>query len=279
MFDASGIEYDGAWTASDAFTVGTTKILSSGGNYDRGTLMEQLGLTTHDRFFAWSDFDGDIDAGTTRDLIGMTFHVSHIYNLTLKNSNPAIGWLIVTAQGSLLLPTADPLIAGEDEIHGGTGEDIVIGDLGTVTQTPGTLKIQSTTNVTRAETTDADNGASDEITGDGGADRIFGGSDGDYINVRKADGTSIDGQTGDDVILGDNGYAVLDPANGNRPIRLVTNYPSEGGKDFIYANEGRKIVFGGADEDEIRAGGDEISDILVGDEGFAQFDINNGELP
>ena len=127
------------------------------------------------------------------------------------------------------------------------------------------------------------NGASDIITGDGGSDRIFGGNAGDFINYEPPAGTGIEptpvlGQTGDDIIIADNGYAILDPIQNNRPIQLVTNVPDQGGKDYVYANEGRKIVFGGADGDVIVAGGDEISDILVGDEGFAQFDQLSGKL-
>ncbi|MGB0600370.1 MAG: hypothetical protein ACPGLY_27145, partial [Rubripirellula sp.] len=251
----------------------------------------------NDRIYG-SNFGDQLAGGSGQDHIEGNGGADHIYGDTGFNLDLSARYENVRdgiVSHSLLLNTAyatastdhtatsDDLVAAEDRLLGGDGDDVIFGDHGLVTQSTTTLKILSTDRVEFAETESPHNGASDVITGDGGADRIFGGSDSDFINYERpttpgAEPIPILGQTGDDIIIADNGRAELDPDQNNRPISLVTEVPEMGGQDFVYANAGRKIVFGGAREDTIYAAGDDIADILVGDEGFALFDEETGKL-
>jgi len=69
LFAAAGISYDGAQTASAGFATGPNNdIISSGANYDGGTLAAQLGFTVPGFFTAlFTDPDGEGTEATTRD--------------------------------------------------------------------------------------------------------------------------------------------------------------------------------------------------------------------
>ncbi|MDA9858821.1 hypothetical protein N9D23_11935, partial [Rubripirellula sp.] len=201
--------------------------------------------------------------------------------------------------------------AGDDQVFGGIGadsidagedNDTIVGDAGRIDKvTQGEFGevirgdadrlygvgagLDEDLNVGNrfVRTTDSNHGGDDDILDGDGDDVVLGGFGSDYINYERpttpdAEPAPILGQAGDDIIIADNGYAKLDSVQNNRPIKLVTYEPEVGGQDFVYANEGRKIVFGGAKEDSIVAAGDNNADILVGDEGFALFDKDTGEL-
>ena len=74
MFLAAGISYDGTTTASDAFEVGPTEVISSGSNYDGGALATVLGPTSTgasmlDDVFIFTDPDVSTATFTTRDIL------------------------------------------------------------------------------------------------------------------------------------------------------------------------------------------------------------------
>jgi Ca2+-binding RTX toxin-like protein len=156
--------------------------------------------------------------------------------------------------------------AGRNRLFGGDGNDIIFGDHGIITQTPGTERLFTTAEVIRAETTNIFVGASDVIVGGDGDDALFGGYGSDYIGLDR-DGTQLGPESGDDFILGDHGFMLFDPRGGiNRVIHMETTDPLVGHSDWIDAGDDHDVVFGGTGGDAIWGGAG--SDILLGDHGL-----------
>ena len=165
--------------------------------------------------------------------------------------------------------------AGSDRLFGdgangivcGDGaNDIVFGDHGIITQTPGTLRILTTGEVIRAETTNIQIGESDVIFGGVGDDALFGGLGSDYIGLDR-DGTRPQPEAGRDYILGDHGFALFDPPGSiNQLVHLESTDPLVGHPDWIDAGRNEDVAFGGTGDDQIWGGDDH--DILLGDHGL-----------
>ena len=86
-------------------------------------------------------------------------------------------------------------------------------------------------------------------------------------------GDPVGTDTGNDVILGDNGSAVFETSSGDSILtHIETSDPEFGSDDFIFASDGSDIVFGGSGSDYVDAGTDQSSDIVVGDNGVVNFD-------
>jgi Ca2+-binding RTX toxin-like protein len=132
----------------------------------------------------------------------------------------------------------------------GAGNDVLVGDNGTVTWDP------VTGNVVQFESLGTDGGNDTIVAGDG-RNLVLGGV--------GADG--VTSGTGDDLVLGDNGRALFTSAG---VITLFeTSDPSSGGGDTIAAGGGRNIVSGGFGGDSIGTlGGD---DLIIGDNGRFSF--------
>ena len=110
------------------------------------------------------------------------------------------------------------------------------------------------------ETADPGIGSNDMISAGNGQNVLLGGIDDDTIL----------GGTDDDIIIGDNGEAVFDELGILRQIE--TTDPLYAGSDLIEAGNGADVVLGGSDHDSIFAGGtDAARDIVLGDNGFAEF--------
>lgn len=116
LFDAAGIGYDTATTASGAFEAGDNLVLSSGGLYDGGALALMLGHTetAGGITYIWSDPDGFSGNGSTRDLLRLegelaqTTQTSAIPPLSFAGHLivsevpvPAAAWLFLSAIGGL----------------------------------------------------------------------------------------------------------------------------------------------------------------------------------
>ncbi len=146
----------------------------------------------------------------------------------------------------------------------------------------GTLVFQGSA-VAKIMTTDtAENtGGPDIISGNAGADIIFGGVNNggtDYLYGDRAvpDAASI-AADGDDVIIGDNGYLDFNSANTNTAIPLTLTLIRSaqdglGGSDVISGNAGSDVVIGGTGNDTIygddsnaSAASADGNDILIGD--------------
>ena len=121
--------------------------------------------------------------------------------------------------------------------------------------------------------------ADDKIFTGNGPDVVLGGNGNDDITG----GTDA----GRDVILGDNGFALFDPAG--PLVRISTSHPTLGGSDRILTGDGPDVVFGGIETDfinftrppapgvdPVKTGFDEGNDIMAGDNGFAVFDAVTG---
>ena len=100
LFDAAGILYNGSLKASDAFAVAGSTIqkISTNANYNT-SLRDALGPTASDATLIWSDPDGTVGGGTTRDrlkLAGTAPNGAEIAHFTLLPPNGALGWLLVS---------------------------------------------------------------------------------------------------------------------------------------------------------------------------------------
>ena len=157
--------------------------------------------------------------------------------------------------------------------------DIVLGDSGRATfDAAGVLN-----NITSIAPLYGDD---DVITTGNGSDVVLGGS-GDDVVLAATEGSQADvdaalaaiaagdfglidpGDAAADVILGDNGNATF---LAGILTRIETSDPSLGGADTIVAGNGPDIVMGGTAGDVILASGDDLlSDIVLGDNGFAEF--------
>ncbi|QDT02164.1 Bifunctional hemolysin/adenylate cyclase precursor [Rubripirellula lacrimiformis] len=167
--------------------------------------------------------------------------------------------------------------AGNDDINGETGNDIILGDTGTINRDAVVISARVVTSaLNRVRTKTPETGGDDLLSGDDGNDILFGGFGTDYVNYDRSE-NPLAGESGDDIILGDGGQADFDTTTGVAILaRIETNEPTFGSTDFITAGDGEKILFGGAGDDVLLAGGDAAPDIIVGDEGIAVFDPATG---
>jgi Ca2+-binding RTX toxin-like protein len=148
---------------------------------------------------------------------------------------------------------------GEDE-----SRDVVVGD-------HGMAEFDLDEVLIRIKTIAPSVGGSDMIEVGQGEDFVIGGAGGDFINYNRA-GIQIGEDDDRDFIIGDNGFAEFDNAGGSSLLRLISTDPGNGGDDLIFADEGSDVVLGGDGNDDIDAGEADFRDIVIGDNGEAQFD-------
>ena len=120
LFAAAGIEYDGAETASDAVNpggpYGTGGLnISSGNNYDGGTLRDMLGHTwTGVAAAFWSDISDESSSSTsTRDYLFLHSDGAYIHQNWAsgwENGNGSLGWLIVSETAAIPEPSTALLL-------------------------------------------------------------------------------------------------------------------------------------------------------------------------
>ena len=189
------------------------------------------------------------------------------------------------------IETIAPAVGARDLINTAAGSDIVIGgvggdliDAGTTNQSDivigdnGFAEFSDTGRLARIATTDTGIGGDDDITVGDGDDVVLGGFGSDAIDVDRATLATIGNDSGDDVVLGDNGEAVFFTGDTNRILtRIETTAPDDGARDLIFPANGSDIVIGGAGGDLINAGLDDSRDVIVGDGGVANF-TNDGRI-
>ncbi|EMI55710.1 calcium-binding protein [Rhodopirellula sallentina] len=191
-----------------------------------------------------------------------------------------------------------------DNLFGGNGNDLIFGDHGSITldvirpfddnETPEILTDDTAAStalllltsraVVNARSESTDVGGSDQITGDADNDRIFGGFGSDFINYsRDEEILNPAGETGLDIIVGDSGSLtfshvdnVVETDGFGILITAETIAWEDGASDWITAGAGRKIILGGAGDDRLLAGSDTVADLILGDEGVANFDATTG---
>ncbi|WP_146196361.1 MULTISPECIES: calcium-binding protein [unclassified Fibrobacter] len=155
--------------------------------------------------------------------------------------------------------------AGDEiEIHG--GENVVLGDGGIANydKKPGAATVNDFINSgLRDVTTTSDGvGGHDDIDIFGDKNVVMGGADGDIIDIAGKD----------NVVVGDGGR--YDIHEDHRTIE--TKSEQDGGSDIIHTDDGKNIVMGGMDADEITTG--DGNDIILGDGGFAKVDYDFNAL-
>ena len=163
--------------------------------------------------------------------------------------------------------------SGADTIDAGLGnyEDVVLGDNGEVDfdvliPEGGTDKVSVLSEVT---STAVGTGGDDTIITGDGADYVIAGVGDDKVNVGV---TAPD--FGDDVVIGDNGHVDFDTTTGVPLAELAeTIAPEHGGDDLIFVGEGDDVVLGGSGADTIDAGLGNYEDVVLGDNGIADFDV------
>ena len=155
---------------------------------------------------------------------------------------------------------------GEDKILGGGGgdflygdatggtdsslkRDIIIGDGGKIHHAGDAFSFSAVTSVTNQTES---SGGGDTIEGNLGDDVILGGPGGD---------PNVQGGDGQDIILGDNGVVSLSGG----VVQIVQGF-GDGGVDILKGNAGNDILMGGCQGDTLE--GNQGNDILIGDAGI-----------
>ncbi|UCE37655.1 MAG: DUF4347 domain-containing protein [Thermoplasmata archaeon] len=184
--------------------------------------------------------------------------------LTTDNILPAPGGVDTISGGevddTILGGDAGDIIYGDDTLDqdpsSDPGEDIIIGDQGRIDLINGIVVIIE---------------ATDTVAEDGGNDTVEGNEESDVI-IGGVAGDDLDGATGNDIIVGDEGILKYNLANGSGgdgdPTTLDminTTKPDLGSGDTIRGDEGEDIVLGGAGGDYIE--GNDNDDVILGDNG------------
>jgi Ca2+-binding RTX toxin-like protein len=157
-------------------------------------------------------------------------------------------------------PTGDPLTAGNDTLDGGAGDDILIGDHGVITQTPGTNRILDTGDITSVYSVLTNQGGNDTIDGGPGNDVAIGGYGSDTLYMGA----------GNNVSFGDNGLVDFVPSTQGITFAETLD-PVNGSSDYIDATgTGINVAFGGPGADQILLGNG--TNTVFGDDGEATFD-------
>ena len=169
--------------------------------------------------------------------------------------------------------------SGNDFIDAGTdtSRDIVVGDNGFALFDLVDIGAGLQSVLSEISTTVPATGGTDDILVGDGDDVVFGGIGIDYISIERSTGAPLGVDSGDDVFVGDNGFAKFDTTTGASLLTVInTSDPDQGDNDFIFASDGSDVVLGGSGSDFIDAGTDASRDIVVGDNGFAKFDTTTG---
>jgi Ca2+-binding RTX toxin-like protein len=172
--------------------------------------------------------------------------------------------------------SSDPTLGGDDQISVGNGDnivvggfgadtittganlDIVLGDNGLVSYTPGT------TLLLQAASTDTTNAT-------GGNDTILAG-EGDNLILAGVGADAVTTGGGVDLVMGDNGQ--IDWASNGEYSAFQTTDPLLGANDVILAGDGDNIVAGGFGADQITVGLGQ--DLILGDNGIFSFTPDAG---
>ncbi|WP_139215190.1 VCBS domain-containing protein [Oceanisphaera psychrotolerans] len=148
---------------------------------------------------------------------------------------------------------------GLDRLYTGAGNDTLAGDLAR-------MSFDATGALVRAEvddTTDAGFGEADYIEGLHGDHVVIGGAGADEILLGD----------GDNLVLADEGYLVLDPFT-RRALEVATWTSGYGAGDTVTLGAGSNIVLGGAGADRIVATDpDGERNIVMGDHGRIEFSL------
>jgi Ca2+-binding RTX toxin-like protein len=134
---------------------------------------------------------------------------------------------------------------GADSLNGGDGENLVLGDAGTITVTDAATTVVTT---------------SDDV---GGNDTVTTGADADIV-ILGTGADSLNGGDGDNQVLGDTGSATLTDTQ----TRLVSTTDANGGDDTVTTGAGADNIIAGSGADSVASGGG--NDRILGDAGLVE---------
>ncbi len=197
-----------------------------------------------------------IAGGSGDDNINSQGGADHIYGDSGFNLDTATRELTVPNIDSSVNPSRDFLTVGNDTIDGGSDDNIILGDYGIITQTPGTPRILTTANVIQVETVNPADGGNDTITTGNEQDIILAGNGNDTVNAGD----------GNNIVIGDNGKVTIPAGNIHR---IETTDSDLGGDDTITTGSGEDIVLGGFASDNITTATG--NDIVLGDNGYISY--------
>jgi Ca2+-binding RTX toxin-like protein len=176
----------------------------------------------------------------------------------------------------------DTIIAGPETISSGTDNDVVLGDNGYAQWDNSAVVGSHIINKYISTDTSATGGnllitsGDDDITTGAGDDITIAGFGSDYVNVKRADKTNIGYDTGNDIVIGDNGIVEYSTVNGQAIFQKYSdNWDAIGGIDYIYTGNGDDKVIGGVGADHIDTAGattDMGKDMVLGDNGLFQYE-------
>src|SRR5262249_30889909 len=140
---------------------------------------------------------------------------------------------------------------GRDIISGNAGRDILVGDQGEVDLLNVTTwalsgRANPVDRVAIVKTLQPDQGANDQISGNEDDDFILGGGNNDVAG--DANRETLDGGTGNDLLLGD--YGFISFTNGIA-THFETTDRATGGSDVMFGGAGQDVLAGGAGSDQI----------------------------
>ncbi len=156
---------------------------------------------------------------------------------------------------------------GDDQLSGGSGLDVLYGDLGSDQMSGG----GQDDFIFGGQGDDFLSGGSgsDILNGETGQDTLEGGSGNDYLNGGLAN-DDINGGSGNDTIEDDGGSDRIRAGSGNDSISAGD------GNDYINAGNGDDVIDGGAGRDRIYLGAGE--DVASGGEGSDRFIFRSEDL-
>ncbi len=171
-------------------------------------------------------------------------------------------------------PTEDMLQASSDEIHGGFGNDVILGHWGYITVAGGTNLLTSTGGVTGIYTYDNNATANVSVAGDNGSYIVLGGGGNSTIDLHGE-------QANPDVIIGHDGIVTFaTPENFTSVGGWYTNLasissrdPLRATSDRLIAGPGPAVIIGGAGSNYIQTTGG--NDLIFGNDGSISY--ANGE--
>ncbi len=145
---------------------------------------------------------------------------------------------------------------GGDTIIGGSGNDLIHGDFGSLDFVVNGRRPEANP---IAESTRIGEGGDDRLEGRAGNDRIFGGAGNDTVR----------GDEGQDILFGD--YGKVTRLSATRTLVETTGF-FEGGADVVDGGAGNDLIFGGAGGDALF--GTFSDDLLIGE--YARINLENG---
>jgi hypothetical protein len=204
------------------------------------------------------DGDGDLDA-MIANAGGTTTFLENIGTLTAPAYAP--GTTLASPYAGIEVTSSDNIVlagVGNDQVNqngvASAGEDIVLGDNGTVTWDSNGL-------ITGFASTELALGGNDQIAVGDGSNIVVGGVGNDTITSGS----------GADVLIGDSAAVTYTPGT-EQPLQAVSTDAADfagGNNDVIAGGNGDNIVIGGLGTDTVTAGAGD--DLILGDNGQIEW--------